>query len=51
MNESSPPFPTVMYNVDGPNIYPIDIVNLASAEGQIPVSFISEASLGNTCMP
>ena len=51
LNESSPPFPTVMCNVDGLNIYPIDIVNIASAEGQIPVSFISKASLGNTCIP
>ena len=51
LNESSPPFPTVMYNVDGPNIYHIDIVNIASAEGQIPVSFISEASLGSTRIP
>ena len=42
LNESSPPFPTAMYNVDGPNIYPSEIVNLAPGEGQIPVSFTSE---------
>ena len=35
-------FPTVMYNVDGPNISPNEIVNIAPGEGQIPVSFTSE---------
>ena len=33
-----------MYNVDGPNISPSEIVNIAPAEGQIPVSFTSEPS-------
>ena len=42
LNQSSPPFPTVMYNVDGPNISPSKIVNIAPGEGQIPVSFTSE---------
>ena len=32
MNKSSPPVPTVMFNIDGPNISPIEI-----GEGQIPV--------------
>ena len=35
-------FPTVVYNVDGPNISPNEIVNIAPGEGQIPVSFTSE---------
>lgn len=37
MNESSPPVPTVMFNIDGPNISPIEI-----GEGQVPVSFTLE---------
>ena len=39
---SSVPFPTVMHNIDGPNISPSEIVNIAPGEGQIPVSFTSE---------
>ena len=31
-----------MYNVDGPNISPNEIVNIAPGEGEIPVSFTSE---------
>ena len=31
-----------MYNVDGPNIYPSEIVTAAPSEGQILVSFTSE---------
>ena len=31
-----------MYNVDGPNISPIEIVNIAPGEGQISVSFTLE---------
>ena len=42
LKESSSHFPTVMYNVDGPNISPNEIVNVAPEEGQIPVSFTSE---------
>ena len=42
LKEFSSPFPTVMYNVDGPNISPKEIVNIAPGEGQIPVSFTSE---------
>ena len=34
--------PTVMHNVDGPNIDPSQVINIAPAEGQIPVSFINE---------
>ena len=40
MIESSPSFPTVMYNVDGPNISPSEIVIIVPGEGQITVSFI-----------
>ena len=42
LKESSSHFPTVMYNVDGPNISPNEIVNIVPREGQIPVSFTSE---------
>ena len=42
LKESSSHFPTVMYNVDGPNISPNEIVNVAPGEGQIPVSFTLE---------
>ena len=31
-----------MYNVDGPNISPNEIVNITPGKGQIPVSFTSE---------
>ena len=31
-----------MYNVDGPNISPSEIVNIVPREGQIPVSFTSK---------
>ena len=31
-----------MYNVDGSNISPRKIVNIAPGEGQIPVSFTAE---------
>ena len=39
LKESSSHFQTVMYNVDGPNICPNEIVNIAPGEGQVPVSF------------
>ena len=42
--EYSYPFPTAMYNIDGPNISASEIVNIASGEGQIFVSFTSEAN-------
>ena len=42
LKNSSPIFPTVMYNIDGPNICPSEIVNVAVGEGQIPVSFTLE---------
>ena len=42
LKESSSPFPTAMYIVDGSNISPSEIVNIAPGEGQIPVSFTSE---------
>ena len=37
MKESSSHFPTVMYNGDGPNLYPSEIINIAPGEVQIPV--------------
>ena len=44
LKDSSSPLPTVMYNVDGPNISPTEIVNIVYGEGQIPVSFTSETN-------
>ena len=35
LNKSSPSFPTVSYNVDGPNISLNEIVNIAPGEGEI----------------
>ena len=40
LKESSSHFPTVMYNVDGPNLSPNEIVNIAPGEGRIPVSLL-----------
>ena len=51
LKESSSPFPTVMYNVDGPNISPSEIINIAPGEGQIPVSFTSEPNLEALAFP
>ena len=39
LKESSSPFQTVVYNVDGSNISTSEIINIAPGEGQIPVSF------------
>ena len=39
---SAVPYPTVMHNLDGPNISPNEIVNIAPGEGQLPVPFTSE---------
>ena len=39
---SSIPYPTVLHNIDGPNISAEDVVNIAPGEGQIPVSVSSE---------
>ena len=41
LKESSWPFPTALYNIDGPNISASEIVNIAPGEGQIPVSSAS----------
>ena len=41
LKKSSLPFPTVMHNIDGPNIPLSDMVNLAPGKGQIFVSFTS----------
>ena len=42
MKMYSLPFPTVMHNIDGPNISSSEFFNTAPGEGQIPVSFTSE---------
>ena len=39
MKMSSLPFPTVIHNIDGANIFVSEIVNMAPVEGQIPVFF------------
>ena len=40
LKESSRPFLAMMYNVDGSNISPSEIVNIAPGEGQIPVRLL-----------
>ena len=42
MNKSSQPFPTIMYNVDGPNISHSEVVNIAPGEGKMPFFFTLE---------
>ena len=42
LKESSTLFQAFIYIADGPNISPIEIVNIAPSEGQISVSFTSE---------
>ena len=51
LKESPSHFPSVMYNVDGPNISPNEIVNIASGEGQIPVSFTLEPNWAALAFP
>ena len=41
-HKSSVPFPTVLQNIDGPELLVDDVVNIMPAEGQISVSFASE---------
>ena len=48
---SSLPFPTVMHNIDGPNISSSEIVNITPEEGQIPVSFTSEPNWESLAFP
>ena len=40
--DSTVPHPTVLHNINGTNVEPGEVLNLAPAEGQIPVSFTSE---------
>ena len=42
MTMSSLPFPTVKYNINGPDTFSSETVNIATGEDQIPVSFTSE---------
>ena len=51
MKMSSLPFPTVMRNIDRPNISSSEIVNIAPGEDQIPVSFTSEPNLEAFAFP
>lgn len=39
MEESSVPFPILIYNIDGTNMSLSEVVNIAPKEGQILVSF------------
>ena len=39
---SSLPFPTVMHNINRPNLCSSEIVNIVPREGQILISFTSE---------
>ena len=48
---SSVPFPTVLHNIDGPNVAPSQVLNIAPGEGQIPVSFTSEPDWEALCFP
>ena len=45
MKMSFLPFPTVMHNIDGPNISSSEIINIAPEDCQIPVSFTAEPNL------
>ena len=40
-----------MYNVDGPNISPSKVVNIAPGEGKIPVSFTLEPNMEALAFP
>ena len=51
MKTPSLPFPTVMHNIDGPNISSCEIVNITPGEGQIPVSFTLEPSWETLAFP
>ena len=49
--KSSVPFPTVLQNIDDPDISVNDVVKIAPAEGQLPVSFTSEPNLEALAFP
>ena len=38
------PFPSVLQNIDGPELSVDDAVNIAPAEGQMPLPFTSESN-------
>lgn len=40
--DTTVPHPTVLHNINGTNVEAGEVLNLAPAEGQIPVSFTSE---------
>ena len=44
-------FPTVMHNIDRPNKFSSEIVNIAPVEGQISVSFTSEPNCEALAFP
>ena len=51
LKKYSLPIPTVLHNVDGPNISPSGIVNIAPRAGQIPISFTSEPNYEALAFP
>ena len=51
MKMSSLLFPTVMHNIDRPNKFSSEIVNIAPVEGQISVSFTSEPNCEALAFP
>ena len=51
LKESSSSFPTAIDDVDGPNMSPSEIVNIAPGKGQIPVSFTSEPNWETLAFP
>ena len=48
---SSLVFSTAMHNIDRPNKFSSEIVNIAPVEGQIPVSFTSEPNCEALAFP
>ena len=44
-------FPVVLHEIAGPNISSIEIINIAPAEGQIPVSFTPEPNWEASAFP
>ena len=51
MTMSSLPFPTVKHNINGPDTFSSETVNVAPGEDQIPVSFTSELNWETLAFP
>ena len=50
-HKSSVPFPSVLQNIDGPELSVDGVVNIAPAEGQITMSFTSEPNWEDLAFP